>query len=687
VSDSTTEPVIIQCTECQAKFDVSGLEPGSAVKCGSCKAILEVPDFAEVVRPSGTVKAKRPAQSEGAVPGAAKKANTLRRERQVIDDRRNRTTRRIPIGEPAPKGGGGPPLPLIAGVAILAIGAIVGLIVLGRSTPTPMRTVEVESHVGSPSKSAESVDEFGRRYAAAGDDDDKLLALAEWAGQNALMEQKAKVLDRILARDPDHAGARVARGEVKHGDRWIPKGELDRIVAESRSRLGPVQDAMGLALLERTTARFQVVMQRSDTADEEAEKATLDGLVERIEKYFKAWYERNKDDLPSYSDGKFSDTNPGTLPRLTLAFFAEPDKYAELCAKHCPKAAKEGGFYDKASKVCWFNYALMAQHPPFYDSFLFNAFTADYDKDTYRTENDYIVWKKGIDSFEYLGEDVNVTISEHYLISIQNGELNAPIMAKKFRDHLEALYAHFQEFYGEIFERRSAMPPMPIYIFEKRENYVRYGQKQNNDMLRFAGGHFDSSKNIMMTFFPDGKDVNASKDPIVVILHEATHALMQYLSGDRQKKPEDLFWLQEGIAEFCAGFKAVSGGKIELGHLNSMRWQKIRSRYVFDASGTKGQIFPLKDLLAYSQAHWFRAVTSPDSPEKFNQMQLIYEQGWALFHFLHHYDNGKYRAKLRKFVVLSMTTGSTPKELAEAFGEIDIATMEREMKEHVKAFG
>lgn len=59
---------------------------------------------------------------------------------------------------------------------------------------------------------------------------DALFELAEFAKEKSLRRDRERLLDRVLARDPGHEKANIARGRVRHGDRWMTPAERDAAV-------------------------------------------------------------------------------------------------------------------------------------------------------------------------------------------------------------------------------------------------------------------------------------------------------------------------------------------------------------------------------------------------------------------------------------------------------------------------
>jgi uncharacterized protein YegP (UPF0339 family) len=180
----------------------------------------------------------------------------------------------------------------------------------------------------------------------------------------------------------------------------------------------------------------------------------------------------------------------------------------------------------------------------------------------------------------------------------------------------------------------------------------------------------------MMTFRP------GDRSPIVTILHEATHVLIHYLAGFRAKQAADLFWIQEGIADFCAGFRNVEDG-IEIGAINADRLTGVKQLYAVGRSNP-GILIPFQALLQFNQMHWMQTINIPNPQQKQQAIGRIYIQGWALFYFLHHGEDGKYRSRLQALMQRVIETSSKYEDFQQAFAGVDLAQLEREFDQFIE---
>lgn len=659
--------LIIQCGQCEAKFDVGGIPAGKAVKCGACKALLEVPAADEAER---TIQIDPRAEDPAASNPSLAPAATLRRRRADLERRGDSGRRKA-----SPPGGGLPIPPVAIGVGVLVLLAAIGLAVIGTGgqgdgAATPVAEVNLEA-------------EFADRKLAAGKDVEQLMGVVSWAaGHDELANSRKRLLGAIVALDPDHQAANEALGRAKLDGRWVKKEVAEKELARRAERRAAIAEQLGEKMIERKAARFDVYLQ-PDTSYEAAESSEmLDAFIKRLDTYAEGWWQRKREDLPAYTGELVKSEDPRTLPRMRLALVTDDARYRRICeTREMPLAANQGGFYDRDKEVIYLRHNPHQPKVPFYDSFLFSAITEPWEgKNSERTSNDYIVWMKGLDSFEYLGEDVHVGVSRHFLVALQQGETYAAvIVSNEYKRVLDALYRHFATEYADVLKGRERMELVPIYIFRNRAGYLQYGKEQNKlGLLQYAGGHYDGKLKIMMTF----RKKNTS--PIEVVLHEATHVLMHYLKNHRPKKVTDLFWLQEGIADFCAGFRATADG-IELGKINRGRWKAIKQIHALEARQRR-RTMTFQQLINYHQGHWFGMLQSRDPRvvrSRGQQMGIIYAKAWALFHFLHHGNNGKYRQRLKAFIRSSIESDQSINAFNKAFAGISMQELEREFYRYV----
>jgi len=83
--------------------------------------------------------------------------------------------------------------------------------------------------VASIEKKDTPLDVFDRKYAAlAPKDVPGRLQLAGWCREQELVEQNRKLLNEVLALDPDNAEARRLSGHVQHKGQWVTVAERNR---------------------------------------------------------------------------------------------------------------------------------------------------------------------------------------------------------------------------------------------------------------------------------------------------------------------------------------------------------------------------------------------------------------------------------------------------------------------------
>jgi len=96
------------------------------------------------------------------------------------------------------------------------------------------RQAIAKSRIERVEKKATAEEELAAREAKlAPGTPDEWFALAEFAGKKGLKKDRDRLLDKVLALDPDHMGANVARGRVKHDGKWMTPAERDAKVRQA----------------------------------------------------------------------------------------------------------------------------------------------------------------------------------------------------------------------------------------------------------------------------------------------------------------------------------------------------------------------------------------------------------------------------------------------------------------------
>ena len=199
-----------------------------------------------------------------------------------------------------------------------------------------------------------------------------------------------------------------------------------------------------------------------------------------------------------------------------------------------------------------------------------------------------------------------------------------------------------QEVYGE-FRDRSTIKGLP-------DPAMAAGFFSYSPELKPVGWLFVWSENPESSFFKD------------VISHEGTH-LLQFQYGKRTSaflhSDGTTTWFQEGLAEYWGGHKIVRvddlevflPGRIQEGRLQAL-WRHLPT--LPDAIPDEDPRFlPLRRLIRMSYMDYnltYNIPASKGDPTAREMVSVVYAEGWAFVHFLFHYQNGKYRKALLRYM-------------------------------------
>ncbi len=208
----------------------------------------------------------------------------------------------------------------------------------------------------------------------------------------------------------------------------------------------------------------------------------------------------------------------------------------------------------------------------------------------------------------------------------------------------------------------SKMVPTPlerhkIVLFRDREEFLQ-AEKANGekDAERFAGVYRYSGKEGAGSciFYVDGSES--------VMYHESTHQLFQEtkkIAGDQMlstvsKNEESLnTWLREGVATFMDTLQVDESGYYVIGNKNGCRIQSAKQNFL------DGRFFlSFSDLAEINSQEW----QSPD------EIDSLYDQAAAMFHFLMFYENGRLRDSLVMLLRLHYEQKDTKESIVQLTG-------------------
>ncbi len=223
---------------------------------------------------------------------------------------------------------------------------------------------------------------------------------------------------------------------------------------------------------------------------------------------------------------------------------------------------------------------------------------------------------------------------------------------------LEAAYKFYAETFKDSFTEESKRPKPRVAIFNTREAYLTYGELTLSNRQEWTLGYFHPMYKELLLF--EDADLEAT---LQTLYHEAFHQFMALMI------PRAPFWYNEGIAEFMGGIKvevAKSQSKIvERARILDGRLKGLKMSLNF--------AFKFEDLMMQTPAQFYSGPVS-----------FKYAQAWSMLHFLYEASGGKHRPRIETYFK-KLKDGGTPREAFDAaFGDGQIAELQKEWLEYVK---
>jgi len=201
-------------------------------------------------------------------------------------------------------------------------------------------------------------------------------------------------------------------------------------------------------------------------------------------------------------------------------------------------------------------------------------------------------------------------------------------------------YAHHLELAHTVFRRdvaeRLGLPEvkdalLPVLVLATREKFDRHCER------RMGKRQPAGTKGI---YDPLARRVVAYQDAVVapdMLLHEGAHQLMHHyqLRQANSSTVHQSFWLQEGLANYCEGFRRRIDGEVALDRAtDGGRFPLLRH---IASSKDRAEFIPLARLVELTVDDYWALVERlrlEDPAEADRKAQIYYAESWALVHFL-----------------------------------------------------
>jgi hypothetical protein len=201
-------------------------------------------------------------------------------------------------------------------------------------------------------------------------------------------------------------------------------------------------------------------------------------------------------------------------------------------------------------------------------------------------------------------------------------------------------YAHHLELAQTIFRRdvaeRIGLPEvkdalLPLLVLATREKFDRHCERRmGKRQPATTKGIYDYIGRRIVTY----QDAVVSRD---MLLHEGAHQLMHYYQSRLvdSHKVHLSFWLQEGLANYCEGFRRRIDGEVALDRASEGgRFPLLRH---VASSRDRSEFIPLARLVELTVDDYWVMVDRlrlEDPGDADRKAQIHYAESWALVHFL-----------------------------------------------------
>ncbi|MDJ0975169.1 MAG: hypothetical protein QNJ98_11960 [Planctomycetota bacterium] len=198
--------------------------------------------------------------------------------------------------------------------------------------------------------------------------------------------------------------------------------------------------------------------------------------------------------------------------------------------------------------------------------------------------------------------------------------------------------------------------PMIIWIFDNREAWSRY----HNEVVKkpippTAAGYFTSETG--WVFLYDEKENPAARQfEIGKNLHEGTHQMqywfnVQLLKWQRKNIKFRQDWLGEGLAEYYGSASMDKKRNLKFHGINVSRLKEAKAMKAgLEKANRKYPIFPLNRMIQFNYYYQMQAWGAQQwNLDPGAVMGLFYQQSYAFVHFLHRFEDGKYKKKFDLF--------------------------------------
>ena len=231
-------------------------------------------------------------------------------------------------------------------------------------------------------------------------------------------------------------------------------------------------------------------------------------------------------------------------------------------------------------------------------------------------------------------------------------------LARRIAHHMDAVHSAYRRRFAG-FQGRAR--PLPLHVYAQRDGYAAFLAQNGIDGAGSGGMFFvRPTATALVTFIGD----QARGRMFHALRHEGFHQFAWNRIG--RTLP---VWANEGLAEYFAEAIMVDG-RLNTGLVPPDRLKRLR-RYIEGDDHV-----PLADLLAMSGDAWSTHVRSGSGA-------VLYDEAWAVVHFLVHADR-RYRRAFERYLDLLAAGRDAGDAFRQAFGTGDYRALEQRWIEYVR---
>ncbi|MCC5831027.1 MAG: DUF1570 domain-containing protein [Phycisphaeraceae bacterium] len=248
--------------------------------------------------------------------------------------------------------------------------------------------------------------------------------------------------------------------------------------------------------------------------------------------------------------------------------------------------------------------------------------------------------------------------SRHYTIfSDLSAEQVRPLGA-----HMDIVFNEYSTRFANFRARQPGR--MPLYVFDRREDYIRHLADFDINATNSAGMFVSGNRTEGLFVWTRDREPS---EVLKTLQHEGFHQFAWVYIG-----PGLPIWANEGIAEYFED-GLLTGNRLTIGLVSGQRVHALRQAIA------QQRILRFDEMLGLSYADWSNTLARDPA-----RARVMYNQVWSMVHFLVHASDGRYRDAFERYLGL-IAQGRTHQQAFEAaFGTADTAAFEQRWLEYVR---